>query len=468
MADRQVFWCVLLERNPIGECMDYCLSVAERAALMGYQRMRPKYGRTDATRNQIAQTFLANTTNDDDTLVMLDNDHIHPFDVIEKLIAADKPVVAALAFKRGTPPEPCAYIHDPRDPEGHYHSLGHIPENAIGQVDCVGHAALAVKRSALLQLINAGYLNNWWRYEYWVDGGSPSEDMYFAKICQAAGVPQYVHTGVESPHHKSGYVTRKDWSDYIDAHPGIVGHRVPLSVSVVMPTRGRPEQLKACIRRLFASVEGSHVDVECLVVVDHDDEATYTALASIEGDDSRLTFITNDDPEATAVMKWNAGARMAKGDWFVLGADDLWFHDGWLTAALEADENASGGGGGFVGFNDCHTDGTAYATHYMMRRDYLTKFNGGVLACPHYHSWYIDVEAAERAKRAHTYTYAADAVVEHRHPVWSREPGDETYRRGQKWHTQDQETFFSRARAGFPDDYDPVITERITPEAVAA
>lgn len=449
---KAIFWATLWERNPIGECADSMLDVSACSAVNGCIRMRAKYGRTDDTRNKLARTFLTQSKNDDDTLVMLDNDHIHPWDVVVKLAAANKPVIGGLAFKRGKPFEPCAYL---KGGDGFYHSIVHIPENVIGEVDCVGHAAIAVQRKALLQLQRCGHLNTWWKYEYEEDGGSPSEDMYFARICAEAGIAQWVHCGVVSPHHMDAYADKSTWDEYISKHPELVSTN-ELKVSVIIPTRGRPEQFKACIEGLYASTADSGIDVEVVVIADNDDMKTTVILEFCQ--DAPIAFpglrvVHNSDPSLTAVEKWNIGAAHATGDWLVLGADDLEWGKGWLEAALQADK------GGFVGFNDGHTDSGSLSTHFMMRRDYITKHNGGVLAIPHYHSWYIDVEATERAKRAGLYVNCAEAKVEHLHPVWKTADVDDTYRRGARWHDEDKRTFEARQAAGFIDDFPAILTK---------
>ena len=92
-----------------------------------------------------------------------------------------------------------------------------------------------------------------------------------------------------------------------------------------------------------------------------------------------------------------------------------------------------------------------------MTRDYIEKYNGGVLVCPAYLHNFVDVEATIRAKNAGRYHYAVDAIVEHRHYLWGKAEKDATYKLSEGTFLPDQETFKKRAAAGFPDDFEPIL-----------
>src|SRR5712692_4546506 len=117
------------------------VNVAMRAGALGYTRILMGYMRTDMARNKIARKFLAESHNDNDTLIMLDDDHAHPIDVLERLVAADKGTVGVLAFLRGAPYNPCAFI---RDDHGSLHPLAEW-DGGIMPVSSLRHAALAIQ-----------------------------------------------------------------------------------------------------------------------------------------------------------------------------------------------------------------------------------------------------------------------------------------------------------------------------------
>lgn len=219
-----------------------------------------------------------------------------------------------------------------------------------------------------------------------------------------------------------------------------------MSVCVVMPTMGRTEQARACVARICDTAPQAAV-----VVVTRDNREVFEST----GLPGQVRYCDAAD-ELTAVQKWNYGLKCALGfDAYVLGADDLWPQDGWLDAALEA----ASLGFGFVGLNDCHTDGAQLATHFLVTRDFIASHLGGVLCVPHYRAWYLDVEATARAKRAHQFAYAVNARVDHRHVHWGKAEMDETYRRGYAVHRYDMLIHAARERAGYPNDYVPIINK---------
>ena len=97
------------------------------------------------------------------------------------------------------------------------------------------------------------------------------------------------------------------------------------SVSVVIPTRDRPE----LVARAVASATAQTVtDLEVVVVVDGPDPATESALAAIT--DPRLRVIVNPTSRGAAEAR-NIGTRAATGGWVAFLDDD----DVWLPRKLE-------------------------------------------------------------------------------------------------------------------------------------
>ena len=221
-----------------------------------------------------------------------------------------------------------------------------------------------------------------------------------------------------------------------------------IKVSVVMPSRGRSQQLRGCIEQLqLVSPE-----VETIVVADTDDAKT---CAVAEDLNCKLIVITNQGDSGTSHC-WNVGAAAASGEAFVLGADDLKFHPGWLEASLYglAQLNMVG----MVGFNDLSPSAGDLATHYMVSKSYAANEWGGVLAIPSYKHLWLDTEATTRARRDKCYYYAEDAIVEHLHWLWGKAENDEIYQFGQQSYGAGEETFNRRMEEGFPNDYERYFT----------
>lgn len=106
----------------------------------------------------------------------------------------------------------------------------------------------------------------------------------------------------------------------------------PPCVSVVIPTRGRPELVQRAVRSALAQ---SLRDLEVVVVIDGPDFATRAALAGIT--DARLRVIALDAPRGAAGAR-NAGAAAARGSYIALLDDD----DVWLPAKLQRQLAAMG------------------------------------------------------------------------------------------------------------------------------
>lgn len=221
-----------------------------------------------------------------------------------------------------------------------------------------------------------------------------------------------------------------------------------MGVSVLFPTTGRPERAEACLRQMKVT---TGCEMEIIAAVDAD-PITATAIAPLV---DRLIVSTGYRGCSAA---WNACLAESTGSEIVFAADDLIFCDGWLEAALEGLGHLEDGWG-LVGFNDGHWDGTELATHYLMSRRFIIEVLGGVVAWDFYEHSFNDVEVNERAKRAGRFYWAEDARVLHQHWTFGDRPQDDTDRRTLDRHTSSAEHYRRRAAAGFPVDYEPVITE---------
>jgi glycosyltransferase involved in cell wall biosynthesis len=93
-------------------------------------------------------------------------------------------------------------------------------------------------------------------------------------------------------------------------------------VSVVVPTRGRPDLVVRAVRSALAQ---SVQEIEVVVVADGPDDATTRALGTI--DDPRLVVEVLPEPRSVGAAR-NAGVRIARGRWIAfLDDDDEWAAD---------------------------------------------------------------------------------------------------------------------------------------------
>jgi GT2 family glycosyltransferase len=215
--------------------------------------------------------------------------------------------------------------------------------------------------------------------------------------------------------------------------------------SIVIPSTGRPGQLRKSIEQLQTTLNGH--DVEIITVIECDPDS----VKAVEG--LGVKVLSRDEHKGP-VYGWNEGAAIATGDYLVMAADDLTWGKNWLDESFKALDSI--GGSGVVGFNDLSKGGDL-GTHYLVSRDYAIDKWGGVLAVPHYKHYWLDVEATARAKQDRRYIWAENAVVEHRHHLWGKAKEDATYKRGDGMMKIDGKTYKKRQRKRFPIDYEPAF-----------
>jgi len=224
-----------------------------------------------------------------------------------------------------------------------------------------------------------------------------------------------------------------------------MGHEV----SVILPTTGRPGRAEQCVRRLLETLDGIDAEVICVVDLDEDTKARLEAL----GEPVRVLY--SDAGYRGKSKAWNDGLAASDGAYIVSAADDVWFGDGWYEAALDAMATLPDGGG-LVGFNDTHTQ---KPTHWMATRWWIVNGMGGVMAWEFYPTSHNDVETYIRAARAGRYMWAQNAVVRHDHFIFGSRGFDETDVRWMRLWQEARDVFERRERQGFPDDFEPAITE---------
>lgn len=201
---------VPLERTLPHEVFPYFWRIAQR----GYPLLPCWYGRTDVNRIRLAEQLLDSTYTH---VVMLDQDHLHDEDVIERLarwVLADpaKWVIGGMHFRRGAPYDPLMFVYGPG---GELHPVADWPRGLI-QVHALGHGSLLVSRDVFGRLPTP-----WWGYDYGRSGVGqyPTEDMYFCYLCQQAGIKLWVDTTISSPHLITQYVTEEAFRQHLAEHP---------------------------------------------------------------------------------------------------------------------------------------------------------------------------------------------------------------------------------------------------------
>jgi hypothetical protein len=179
------------------------------------------------------------------------------------------------------------------------------------------------------------------------------------------------------------------------------------------------------------------------------DRFDFKQLEAIRHAGGEWTQVPNRPPNYPA--KINHAFRKTTEPFLFLAADDVIFHDGWLTAALEKMTRKIA----VVGTNDGGVNKRVkrgqHATHMLVRREYVDEFGAtfddlpGVLVHEGYHHTFVDDELVQVAQIRHAYAHAHESLVEHVHPFRGKEvPMDGTYLIGHARMHEDRLLFKNR------------------------
>lgn len=180
-------------------------------------------------------------------------------------------------------------------------------------------------------------------------------------------------------------------------------------ISILTPTRGRPEMAKAMLESARSTQTQEN---EYLFYVDEDDTSEYN-----------LNAPTYRGPKVRLGVVWNFLARMAEGDYLMMGNDDLIFRTpGWdekINIVMGPDEVM------VACFDDGINQGKHFAFPIVTRKWYETmgQFTAEIFTFGYHDTWIFDI-----AKRLNKAIYIPEILVEHIHPTAGKRPVDETYR----------------------------------------
>jgi len=224
----RVFWAILMERAVQYTAANALFNVAMECGMNEFLRISVPYARPDAARNQIVEAFMGVPGSPDDVLVMLDCDHEHPSDIVARLVMAlqrteNAGVMGALAFRRSAPYEPMFFA---RNETGWLRPPADF-DRVIYECDAVGTGAIAIKRWVFDRLAAAGH-PYFFKYEYTdgPQGWRASEDMWFAWLCEQAGIRHHVDCATETPHLGVERIDSETWFQYRAEHPEILSEPI--------------------------------------------------------------------------------------------------------------------------------------------------------------------------------------------------------------------------------------------------
>ena len=197
----------------------------------------------------------------------------------------------------------------------------------------------------------------------------------------------------------------------------------PVSISIVHPTRGRPEQA-ARVRKQWLDAAQNPERIEYIFAFSEDDEDTRGILYRFRHALSPAGHL--EQVGGTLVENYNAGVRASTGKIILTVQDDLhcplhW--DAQIEAALagKLDKPAA------LQIRDGYRTDDLLITFCVTRPTLdLFGFDGGI-ACPEYHGVFVDNDYT-RLVQKHGIVVPSDITLRHEHPAWNPAvPMDPTY-----------------------------------------
>lgn len=177
------------------------------------------YGEVCQTINRAIQIFLET---DGTHLLIMDNDHEHPVDIIQRLsrwVVGDRGVlvVGGVNFRRAAPFEPAAYFQDNGDTRFYTKDYNGWDWGAgLVEVKAMGAGCILIDRK-VFEAMKAP----WWAWDYSRTddkGRNPSPDVNFCQKCSEIGIKLYVDTTTTSPHVATFAVSKENYKVYCETN----------------------------------------------------------------------------------------------------------------------------------------------------------------------------------------------------------------------------------------------------------
>jgi hypothetical protein len=156
-------------------------------------------------RNFAAEAFLqSNYTH----LIMLDSDHVHPLDIVQRLcrMVIDDPgrgIVGGMNYKRCEPYSPCAYVDKPDGAYRVHEWEGQEPF----QVAAMGFGSVMIAREVFQTVDKPWFYHDFSGAAVNPDFAYPGHDLAFCRRAAKSGFDAWVDFTLCSPHMTANRVT---------------------------------------------------------------------------------------------------------------------------------------------------------------------------------------------------------------------------------------------------------------------
>jgi len=205
-----------------------------------------------------------------------------------------------------------------------------------------------------------------------------------------------------------------------------------MKVDVFIPSSYRSQRLKQTID----SIRSTTPEVDILVICPRDD------FDSIELAGENV-YVFTDRINQSFPHRIKKLYGLSDADWFLTGADDIIFHEGWLDEAKKYMDYSH-----VISFQDLcnpHLPGT----NFLIRRKYIEEFGATIDEKPGEIFWtgythnYCDNEIVFVATWRRAF-YQCDGIIEHFHPTIQKASWDRMYQIAKDAEFEDARKFHER------------------------
>jgi glycosyltransferase involved in cell wall biosynthesis len=401
-------------------------------------------------------------------VLFIDDDIVPEPDALVRLLSHKKDIVAGLCTARQDPPVPNMKTWNKE--RGEAEKIWDWPEGKLIDGVMAGTGLMLISKHALEQVAQV-YFDCLWEQDVYGFSGeklaawkaarlkrfddlkscywfrilpTPSgdvemgEDMNFCYIAKTyCGIETHVDTSVQPGHIGKYPFSIRDFVPHRDEcilRAKINGQYQmevpPMKISILCPTRGRPEMVKNFLASLLAT---SSEAPEVVLYVDDDD--SQTTGPSINGDQSypidKLIMLRG--PRILMTEMWNRCSEAATGEILLLSGDDVLFRTkGWDDQVRRA----------FAAFPDrlilVHGDdgvhGNRFGTHCFLHRAWVDAV--GYFSPPYFSSDYGDTWINDVFNALDRRIFLP-IVTEHLHPIAGKRQPDKTDKERLERHKRD-------------------------------
>ncbi len=195
-------------------------------------------------------------------------------------------------------------------------------------------------------------------------------------------------------------------------------------ISIILPTRGRPHNL----RRLHRSaIETASNQIEFSVYADDDCES-----ADVARD---LGMIVTAGPHIVLSEMWNVAQRVANGNIFMLCGDDIVFRTSGWDMMVMAEFDKVPDKILLVHGDDLSGNSHNGSTHGFVHRAWVDAVG---FVPPFFHCDYVDAWQNCLADALGRRVFLPNMITEHLHPSFGKAELDNTYRAGRERYTHER------------------------------